>query len=280
MTDQYAIVAQGKSEKLWPFLACSDSKFTHEELERYVALLKSQGMRMPPRKLLYAKVDDINGLLNRSWTDNDIQAKINKQKAIEKKYDPANAANLAREKILNRRKQAEENGDYDEISRCEAELAAFQVNSTNGTAVVGKTLIPTSNIKSERTREQDRLAQLNQLARKSNAEEVRKALVEERRVIVVAREKAIAEAKAKAEAAKNTLSVPSGDMKDLFGDGSDISRAGTPVNALKKANASKKGRPATPSTAAAKKVFGAVLSGGKTEDDIIGDLDLGIDIEI
>ena len=28
MTDQYAIVAHGKAVKEWPFIACSDSKFT------------------------------------------------------------------------------------------------------------------------------------------------------------------------------------------------------------------------------------------------------------
>lgn len=27
-TDQYAVVAHGKAEKEWPFLACSDSRFT------------------------------------------------------------------------------------------------------------------------------------------------------------------------------------------------------------------------------------------------------------
>ncbi len=28
VSDQYAIVAHGKAEKEWPFLACSDSRFT------------------------------------------------------------------------------------------------------------------------------------------------------------------------------------------------------------------------------------------------------------
>lgn len=31
-TDQYAIVAHGKAEKEWPFLACSNARFTEVDL--------------------------------------------------------------------------------------------------------------------------------------------------------------------------------------------------------------------------------------------------------
>ena len=229
--DQYAVVAQGRSEKPWPFAACSDGKFTDQEMDRYTSLLREQHLRLPTAKALNTKVNDINNLLNRRWTDEDISAKINKQKGIEKKYDPANAANLAREKIMKRKARAEEDSDDEEIARCNAELQALESNSANGSAVIGRS--PAKPVKAGTVTEQERLAQRNAITRKANAEEVRKALLAERKKELAARERAIAQAKAKAEQDAKLLNVPDQDTADLFG--SDVSRAGTPVNGLKKA---------------------------------------------
>jgi RNA polymerase-associated protein RTF1 len=119
--------------------------------------------------------------------------------------------------------------------------------------------------------EHERLQKLNIETRRTNAEEVRKALVEERRKIMKAREKAIAEAKAKAKAAEAAASG------DLFGDASDISRVGTPANGAPKA--SRTGTSAN-GNAGKKGPIGAIKGRSKMDDDVIGSMDLGIDIEI
>ncbi|QIW94702.1 hypothetical protein AMS68_000220 [Peltaster fructicola] len=272
LTDQYAIVAQGKSEKTWPFAACSDSKATSSEVTRYLDMLKEQRVRLPTRKALNTKLDQIHALLNRKWTDEDISSKINKQKAIEKKYDPANAANLAREKILKRKQAAEEDEDFDEIATCNAELQALEANS-NGNAL-GRAPIAVKALKA--TTEQDRLAARNALTRKTNSEEVRKALLEERRREIAHREKVIAEAKAKAAAeaeAKSKLQVPDAD---LFG--SDVSRAGTPSSSVKKLKTANGVR--SSSQNGIKRPIGALRTEHKNDDDVIAAMDLGIDIEI
>lgn len=280
-TDQYAVVTQGRSEKLWPFAACSDSKFTEAELARYINLLRDQNLRVPTRKHVESKVEGIHKLINRRWSDEDISYKIRRQKEIETKYDPANAGNLAREKIMKRKQRAEEDDDDEEVARCNAELQALDVNSANGNTIRRTVITP---LKAAATLEQERLAQRNALTRKTNTEEVRKALLEERRREIKAREKAIADAKAKklAEQEANSLRVPGSDMADLFGDGSDISRAGTPLNGVKHTEKAKTSRAGTPlsQNGVKRRPLGTLRSNQKLDDDLISAMDLEVDVDI
>jgi RNA polymerase-associated protein RTF1 len=269
-TDQYALVAHGTAERPWPFLACSDGKFTDAEFDRYLSALDKDNLRAPSRKFINGKLDDIHALLNHNWTDDDIQSKISKQRAMEKKYDPANAANLQREKINKRRAIAQDEDDAEEVAKCDAELAALENQKLNG----GSRSQPRDSPAKPKGKqmEHERLQKLNIETRRTNAEEVRKALVEERKKITKAREKAIAEAKAKAEAAAEAAA-----SGDLFGEASDISRVGTPANGAPKI--SRTGTPAN-GNAGKKGPIGAIKGRSKMDDDVIGSMDLGIDIEI
>lgn len=197
---------------------------------------------------------------------------------MEKKYDPANAANLQREKINKRRAIAQDEDDAEEVAKCDAELAALENQKLNGASRSQPRESPAK--PKQKQKEHERLQKLNIETRRTNAEEVRKALVEERRKIQKAREKAIAEAKAKAAAqAKAAENAASGLGADLFGEASDISRLGTPANGTPKisrtntpANGSAGKKPAGP--------IGALKGRSKMDDDVIGSMDLGIDIEI
>ena len=284
VTDQYCIVAHGHAEKPWPFLACSDSRFTPAEFDRYIATLKKDNMRVPSKKLINQKLDDINALLNHQWTEDDIQNKINKQRAMAEKHSPANQARLQVEKLENRRTIAEEEGDDGEVARCDVEIAALQNSQSNGSVAAHKAS-PAKPGKSEKQREQDRLAALNHQTRRTNTEEVRKALVEEKRRLAKARERAMAESKAKraaAAAANSGLKVPGNEMKDLFGEGSDVSRAVTPVDGTPKI--SRAGTPVVGGLVVKEKKkgpLGAVRGVSRIEDEVLGGLDLGIeDIDI
>jgi len=112
----------------------------------------------------------------------------------------------------------------------------------------------------------ERLAELNRQNRQRNIEEIRRAQIAEKKAETAAR----AAAKAKAErlaaekAAKDSLKVP-GD--DLFEGGSDISRTGTPQPEKKeKKKLEINGIP--------------TFRKRNMDDDILGSMDLGIDIEI
>lgn len=279
-TDQYALVAHGSSERPWPFLACSDSKVTDAEFDRYVSTLEKDGLRAPSRKFINAKLDDIHALLNHNWTENDIQSKISKQSAMEKKYDPANAANLQREKINKRRARAQDDDDAEEVAKCDAELAALENQTLNGGSRSQPREVPSK--PKQKQMEHERLQKLNIETRRTNAEEVRKALVEERRKIQKAREEAIAKAKAEkaraAAEAKKAEDAASGlKTSDLFGEASDISRLGTPASGTPKIS-----RTSTPTAGSLGKKgpIGAIKGKPKLDDDVIGSMDLGIDIEI
>ncbi|EMC92495.1 hypothetical protein BAUCODRAFT_293733 [Baudoinia panamericana UAMH 10762] len=284
-TDVYAVVAHGAAEKPWPFSACSDSHFTDQEYDRYIDTLKKDNIRTPLKKHLSARLDAIHGLLNMDWTDERITQKLANQRAMEKKLDPANAAVIKLEKIKQRRLKAEQDGDSEEVARCDAEVAALEnatQSMTNGHGNANGTVKPSPKKNNAPMSQQDRLAQINMKNRSKTTEEVRKALIEERRKLQAAREKAAAEAKeakAKKEAeekAKLLLAVPKGEMDDLFG--SDVSRAASPAP-------SRRSRTGTPVNGGVKReksgggLLGAIRKKA-LDDEVIGSMDLGIDIEI
>ncbi|KAK5709276.1 RNA polymerase-associated protein rtf1 [Elasticomyces elasticus] len=300
-TDLYALVAHGAAERPWPFSACSDSKITDQEYDRYIATLKKENIRLPTRKYLLARMDALRGLHDTEWTDEKISKKLANQRAMERKLDPANAAKLKREKITKRKVAAEESGDTDEVMRCDAELAALDNNAS--TAVNGHGHgIKTTPIKKAggagANGTQEAMAALNMKNRGRNVQDVRKALLEEKRKLAISREQAAVEAKAKAEAdAKKAaedaekeaqlLAVPkSSDMADLFGD-SDASRAGTPVPGAPATSTPRRSRAGTPLNGVKKERSGLAAAAAvgairkkHMDDEVIGGLDLGIDVEI
>lgn len=115
----------------------------------------------------------------------------------------------------------------------------------------------------------DKLAALNELNRKRNREEVRAAQLAEERKRMSAFKAAIAKKKAEAEA-KNSLSVPKKEHDDLFSDMSDISRTGSPAP----------GAAPKPKTVRETKNGIPTFTRPKMDDEIIGALDLEIDLEV
>lgn len=204
---------------------------------------------------------------------------------MQKRLDPANAANIKRQAISKRKQEAEENEDFEEAARCDAELAALENNASTNSPLKPKT----SPIKAVHT-SQENLAAINQKNRSKNADDVRRALLEERKKFHRGRERALAEAKAaKAEAerleaekkrAENLLGVPGADLSELFG--SDISRGGTPVSGI--STPMRRSRAGTPLNGIKKEKSGLSMVVGKkkkqqAEDELSG-LGLDIDVEI
>lgn len=273
-TDQYALVAQGRAEKPWPFHACSNAKITEDEFRRFVETLSKENVRISSREELTRKVKDIHDLLNQHFTEETLQLKFAKQRAMELKYDPVHAARQKRKDISRRREEAEANGDGEEIARCDAELDILDNAAANGLASSKSS----SAAAPKPLTQHERLAQLNQTNRSKNQQEVRKALIEERKKLEREREamrdKKTLAMKAGLEAgAKAKHDLQKSSMKDLFGEGdTDGSRAGTPAIGTPKKSGS--GLPVRKGPVGALKVK-------ELDDDVIGSLDLGIDeIEI
>ncbi|TLD25879.1 rna polymerase ii transcription elongation factor [Venturia nashicola] len=111
--------------------------------------------------------------------------------------------------------------------------------------------------------QQNSLRLLNEKNRRENSENIRKALVAEKnRQRANARAKELAASQQKKE---QILAVPRGDDAGLFSEGSDISRTGTPVQT------------APPQK---KKVGIPKFTKMSVDDDVIGSMDLGIDLDL
>lgn len=271
-TDQYAIVAQGNSEKPWPFHACSDGKFTLDEFQRYHRTMEEQHLRVPKKSWLEKKLQDIHSFLNITWNDTHLAYKFNKMSAMQKKLDPANIAKAKREAVEQRRAKAENDGDEEELAKCEAELTALDENAaTNGNTVKPKL----SPMKQATKTEADKLAALNARNRGKTSADVRTALLAERRKIHMERERAFKEAKAAKEREAALLAVPTKNEDDLFGDTPDISRAGTPISGVGTPRA-KGSRAGTPVNGGIKKERSGI-GRRKMEEEVV---DLGIEVDI
>lgn len=219
-------------------------------------------MRLPSRKFLLSKLDAIHALLNQNFTEETLQIKFAKQRAMEQKYDPIHIAKQKRKDITKRRYEAELSGDQEEVARCDSELEALD-NAGSSMNGASKPKLPPA-----KPAHQDHMAKLNQNNRTRNAQEVRQALIAERKKRIKEHETA---EKKKAAAARLS-------EKDLFGETPNGSRAGTPANG---ASTPKKSRAGTPQvTAPTRKGPIGALKQKHLDDEMIGSLDLGIDVEI
>ncbi|KAI5359557.1 putative Plus-3 domain, Plus3-like superfamily protein [Septoria linicola] len=280
-TDQYALVAQGSSEKPWPFSACSDGHITDADYGRYVETLNKENMKKPSRRFLHKKLDDINGLLNITFTEEKLNQKFAKQREIQMKYDPVHQAKQKRKDIQRRRAEAEQNSDEEEIARCDAELEALENGAVNGgPKIVAKVKAKDHASPAKTVAQHESLAILNRQNRAKNQQEVRQALLKERQKIErerkAAHEKKTAEIRAQVHAkAKDQAQRRASQNKELFGeDTPGTSRAGTPANGT----STPKRRPDLPVNGA-KGPIGA-LKKKNLDDEVISGLDLDIDIEI
>ncbi|KAH9900297.1 plus-3-domain-containing protein [Xylariomycetidae sp. FL2044] len=172
VTDQYVRAAQGKAERDWPFITCSDSPFTEDEFSYYRSTVQNEGGVLPKKPALGAKIDDINALMNRSWTDIEVNAKLERERDLRDRFAPTE-----RNRLLNQIEDAKRRGDdsrvadlQDQLDTVETPRLAFKTSLSQST----------KRSNSSTPSQQDRLAQLNAENRRRNAENVRKAQIKER----------------------------------------------------------------------------------------------------
>lgn len=242
---------------------------------------------LPTKPFLVNKIDDINRLLNHNFTSEEIQQKLERSGVLQQRF-----ANIERNAVLDKRRKAEARGDEVAVTKYNAELAEL-----NGPKLAFGTSLYKEPPKSANTgpTQQERLAELNRANRKANAEEVRKAQRAEKRAHALAqraidRGEAVADPFARVKTRPRTQYDANGEhlappkpiakgVDDLFEGGSQGtsragSRASTPMQngAVKKVNI-----PQPPQ----QKVNGLPKVGRRNvDDDIIGAMDFGIDIDI
>ena len=220
----------------------------------------------------------LKGWFNRSFTDEDINFKVKRSKLLQNEYIEKRKATLDE-----RYEVAQKNGDDVVIARTEAELEELK----KGNIFFGRndvkfptTAAPTIN------KQQERLAELNRQNRAANTRDVRQAQLRER----AAARKAAAAVERGEQAPDPFARVKTVPKTHFDGTGLDvpkpkmtpspgISRTGTPVNGVKKEEG--RSTPKPPTHSQTKTIKGLpVISHKPTDDEVIGAMDFGIDIDI
>ncbi|KAF7588369.1 hypothetical protein BBP40_005762 [Aspergillus hancockii] len=169
VTKQYAVLAHGKAEREFPFVACSDSPFTETEFNRYRQTMAVEDCKMATKSTLAQKVIDINRLLNHKFTPEELTEKLRKQGTLDTK-----TTFFKRVETERKIKLAQAAGDEAEVERLEAELAS---NSTPKLAYNTNSSKP----RADKPSEHERLLELNLRNQRLNTENVRRAQLEERK---------------------------------------------------------------------------------------------------
>ncbi|KAJ2973005.1 hypothetical protein NUW58_g9051 [Xylaria curta] len=172
VTDQYVKIAFGKSVREYPFISCSDSPFNEAEVLRLQRVCQDDGVPFPKRAQVDAKIDDINALRNRTWTEKEVSDKLARMQNLKKKYDSSE-----RNRLVNKLEEAKERGDEARIAELQEQLDKLEVPKLafRTSLLPNKKSTPPS-----APSQQDRLAQLNIQRRRDNAEAVRRAQILER----------------------------------------------------------------------------------------------------
>lgn len=257
------------------------------EFNDYKNMMQEADLQLPTKPFLISKIDDINRLINHHFTSEEIQQKLERSGVLQQRF-----ANIERNTVLDRRRKAEARGDEGTVAKCNAELAELDgPKLAFGTSLYKAAPKPAN----AGPTQQERLAELNRANRKANTEEVRKAQRAEKRAQAMAqraieRGEAVADPFARVKTRPRTnydaegqhLAPPKPAAKgvdDLFEGGSQgTSRAGSRASTPMQNGAAKKVNVPQPPQ---QKVNGLPKVGRRNMDDeVIGAMDLGIDIDI
>ena len=209
--------------------------------------------------MLNDKIDDINKLRNRSWTDRELDEKLQSERELRKMFAPTE-----RNRLANSIEEAKARGDHEKADQLQQKLDSLETPR-----LAFRTSLTPNKKASPAVSQQDRLAQLNAENRRRNAEEVRKAQLKEK-------------AKAR-EGTGDATRRQSAQRKDS----TPASNTPTPANGTPKLDVSTS-KPIPPHIAqlqqnqSANQVAKGIpqIHRPLVDDDIIGALDLEIDVEI
>ncbi|KAI1331751.1 hypothetical protein F5Y16DRAFT_395037 [Xylariaceae sp. FL0255] len=171
VTDQYVKAAHGKTVREYPFISCSDSPFTEKDLSRFKRTCEDDSVPFPKRPQVDMKIDHINALLNRTWTEKEVNEKLARMSNLNKKYDSSE-----RNRLLNKLEEAKDHGDEVRVAELQSQLDKLEVPKL----AFKTSLLPNKRNTPSTPTQQDRLAQVNMQRRRDNAEAVRKAQLMER----------------------------------------------------------------------------------------------------
>jgi len=228
------------------------------------------------------KISDINALINRSWTEAELQAKLARSGALKGKHQ-----SIEKQRLLDLIADARSKGDLEKEEAYQQDLSKL-----DGPKLAFNTSVNSSTNKrsseSPSMSQQDRIALLNKQNRRKNIEEVRQAQIAERKKAkaiqaAIARGETVAEDHSRRvkTVAKTNHSVndsQDGKVTDS-GVATPMTPGGTSQSAKKATNELVAKLQAAKNQQKGNGGFRGI-SKPLVDDDIIGALDLGLDIDI
>ncbi|POR32620.1 RNA polymerase-associated protein [Tolypocladium paradoxum] len=280
VTDQYAKGAHGKAVKEFPFIAASSGKFTDSELNRYQITCHNEGITLPTKQFLLGRIDEINGLIKHNWTSEEIKARLARRNELKKRFDPAE-----RERVAGLLDAAVSRGDERKAEKLQEELDKLSSQRLAFRTSLGPSRsmdVPKA------SSEQDRLAERNRENRRMNAELVRKAQLKEK---AKAREieMALKRGEQVPDDPSRRLRTKAKFVHDVNDTPQKLSQNGsatsTPASGTPKMGATKPQQMATHLAKLQEKNYEdskgmPTIHKPLMDDDVIGALDLDIDVEI
>lgn len=249
---------------------------------------------MPTKAELIDKIDDINKLVRRTWTEQELAEKLKRQNALHAKY-----SGVQRDHLTRQLEMARARGDEEAVNRLQEKLDNLEVPR-----LAFRTSLTPQKKKAENKglTQQEKLALLNAENRRRNAEAVRKAQLLER-----ARAREIELRLASGEQIEGVhsrrLKTRMKFVHDVNENNTDKTKqaVGESANASANANANANGASGSGSGSGTPKPADSlpphiaklqeqqrnqakagvpIISKPLMDDDIIGALDLDIDVEI
>lgn len=254
------------------------------ELNRYQVTCHNESVKTPVKSSLTDKIDQINNVINHKWTNEEIKARLARRNELRKRFDPAE-----RERVARLLEEATVAGHEERVQELQEELEKLGTQRLAFKTSLG----PTKSYDTPRiSSEQDRLAARNKENRRMNQELVRKAQLKEKAKareieMSLSRGQMVQEdpsrrLRTKAKFVHDINESTPGDSKP--GSGVSTPAAGT-ANGTPTVSATKPGG-MLPHLAKLQDKNHADSKGLPTihkplmDDDVIGSLDLDIDIDI
>jgi len=170
VVDLYVKAAHGKAQREWPFISCSDRDFTETEWDRYKKVCIAEGVTIPEKMAFINKIDDINRLVKRKWTDEELSVKTKRQAELYSRF-----SGVERESLIEAIERARARGDEEHAAKLQDKLDHLEVPR-----LAFKTSLKPRQEKKKEMSQQEKLALINLENRKRNSESVRKAQLKER----------------------------------------------------------------------------------------------------
>lgn len=142
------------------------------EWNRYKQVCLSEDVPVPTKPELVNKIDDINRLVKRTWTEQELSEKLKRQNTLHAKY-----SGVERDRLTRQLEMARARGDEEAINRLQEKLENLEIpRLAFRTSLVSQKKKP----ENKGPTQQEKLALLNAENRRRNTEAVRKAQLKER----------------------------------------------------------------------------------------------------